>query len=279
MNLQVALEQWLDSLIAGGELAPNTLKAYQGDLEGFARFYEKEVAGWEKLDRAGVSRFLRYLQSEEIAPRSIGRKLAALRAFYRYALREGWVKANPVTGLELPSARRALPRVLSVFEVEKLIELTELPLERAVLELMYGCGLKVGELCTLKLQDLSFPEACGCFRSASGRERIVPLGEAALQALEAYLGEAEVPAERTVFIGKHGRPLNRFNVYRLVREAGERAGLSWQVTPDTLRHSFAVHLIEGGADLRIVQELLGHVSIATTEVYTQLARNRQRREP
>ncbi|AGY57378.1 tyrosine-type recombinase/integrase [Gloeobacter kilaueensis] len=275
MELPEAIEHWLDNLIASGELASNTLRAYQGDLDDFVRFVESEKADWATLDAAAAQSFACALKQQHLSTASIARKLAALRSFYRHAGSQGWVAGDPAARIPTLSAAlgRNLPRVLSVAEVTALIDGSPSPFERAVLELLYSAGLKANELCELQRGDLSFAEAYLCLKSSSGRERVVPLLDTTLEAVSRYLETLPAPRQ-PLFSTPQGRPLNRFALYRLVREAAVRAGIGWPVTPDTLRHSLAVHLLEGGADLATVQELLGHASIATTEIYSRLARNR-----
>ncbi|UFP93798.1 tyrosine-type recombinase/integrase [Gloeobacter morelensis] len=273
MNLRDAVEHWLDHLIAARSLAGNTLKAYQRDLEEFARFIESEHLDWQTFGATGTHHFAQVLQKTH-TPRSAARKLSALRTFYRHALVQGWAGGVPPARTRtLPSADRGLPRILSVAQTAKLIESTASPLELAVLELLYATGIKAGELCELRVRDVAFAEAYLSVQPAAAPPRVVPMGEPALAAVEAYLGSEPVLPERWLFVGRQNRPLNRFHIYRIVREAAVRSAIDWPVTPDTLRHSFAVHLLEGGADLATVRELLGHASLATTGIYTRLARN------
>jgi integrase/recombinase XerD len=255
-----ALEQWIDTLLSEQHLQNNTVRAYQSDLEGFARYLESENLDWQQCDRTVI---LRFLEQQQLRQASLARKIAALRAFYRFACQQGWTSQNPAQKLSLPPPQRPKPQTLSVVEVEQLIDCCKTPLEKAVIELMYGCGLTVSQTCELKIADLQLDAGLVCCRGHRDQQKLVPIGEMAIDALSLYLGESS--PERHVFVDRQQRPFNRFSLYRLIRDIGLRANLT--LTPHTLRHSFAAHLVEGGADLAVVQELLGHVSIATTEIY------------
>lgn len=277
MDTPLPLDEWLDYLAGERGLALNTLKAYQRDLKVFAQFCMTERADWQHLDRLAMGRFLRFLHREGIATRSIVRKLAAVRSFYRFAVLRSWVKDNPAAQLDMPRMSRPLPVVLSVREVEQLIACCRDPLEQAIIELMYSSGLRVSELCNARIGDIHLKEAYLRCLGKGDKERVVPLGEAAVVAVRAYLKSDTISPARRLFIDDRQHPLNRFWVYRLIQTLRERAGIARAVTPHTLRHSFATHLLEGGADLRTVQELLGHASITTTQLYTHVSRIRLRR--
>lgn len=255
-----ALELWIDALLSEQRLQNNTVRAYQSDLEGFARYLESENIDWQKCNRIVI---LRFLEQQQLRQASLARKVAALRAFYRFACQKGWISQNPAQKLALPRPQRPKPQTLSIREVEQLIDCCETPLEKAVVELMYGCGLTVSQTCALKIADLQLDTGLVCCQGHRDQQKLVPVGEMAIDALSLYLGNS--PPERHIFVDRQQRPFNRFSLYRLIRSIGLRANFT--LTPHTLRHSFAAHLVEGGADLAVVQELLGHASIATTEIY------------
>lgn len=271
-GLEEAIDDWLDHLLAEGALSASTLKAYQGDLSDFVRFAASQTEPWSILGRPAIGQYLKYLQKAGFQHRSLVRKLTALRSFYRFAHKQGWSLTNPAQGLKVPAPGRPLPQVLTIGEIDRLVASCETALERALVELIYACGLTVSQVCALQAEDLQTASACLICRDRRGRERVVPVGEMAMGALDLYLGEGESTVRRWLFADPEGRPLNRFAVYRLVRNAGKHAGLDREITPHTLRHSFAAHLLEGGADLIAVQELLGHASIATTGIYTRVVR-------
>lgn len=271
-GIEEAIDHWLDHLLTEGTLSANTLKAYQTDLSDFTRFAASETEPWNVLGRLAIGRYLEYLQKAGFQHRSLVRKLAALRSFYRFAHKQGWSLTNPAQRLKLPAPGRPLPQVLTIAEIDRLVASCETALEQALVELIYACGLTVSQLCALEAEDLQTASACLICRDRRGRERVVPVGEMAMDALGRYLSEQDHPSRRWLFADPQGRPLNRFAVYRLVRNAGKHAGLDREITPHTLRHSFAAHLLEGGADLIAVQELLGHASIATTGIYTRVVR-------
>jgi len=270
LSLAEAIDGWLDFLAGERGLSDRTLRAYQTDLASFTAFVAAEGCPWHTCDAAVLNRFLSREQPR-LNHRSLARRLSALRAFYRHACRVGWCPANPALRVRLPNPGRPLPHTLSVAEVETLIAACRTPLERALVELMYACGLTASQAAELKVSDLQAEAACLCLRDRRERERVVPVGEWALAALAAYLTQTPGLPERRLFVDGRGRPLNRFAIYRAIRTLAERAGLPGEITPHTLRHSFALHLLEGGADLLDVQELLGHTSLAATRIYARLA--------
>lgn len=235
-----------------------------------------------------VASFLVACAEGDQAPASQVRRLACLRSFYRYALSEGWVSANVAQDLEGPKLWNRLPMVLSVKEVERLLLISEQApwpkRNKALLELLYGCGLRVSELCSLGLADVSFEEAWVQVQGKGNKERRVPLGDPAQRALENYV-ETERPQlvskrgeTKPLWLGERGGALSRKSVHALVQQWGRDGGLEKPVHPHLFRHSYATHLLENGADLRVIQELLGHADISTTQRYTQVDASRLKRE-
>jgi len=284
-----AIGQYLAHLRVERGLSPRTLSAYGSDLAGFAAFLRGQGSGrgsaqWD----ASPEPAQRYLNEQRTrwhrAPSTVRRRAAALRAFYRFAFAEELVSVDVASLLDLPRQARRLPDTLDTAAVERLLlapdEGTPAGLrDRALLELLYACGLRISEAIGLDLEDLSTEGAYVRVIGKGDRERLVPVGEPALEALDGYLTavrpslvhETRTPATRggPLFLSARGRRLGRQAAWQLVRDAARRAGLG-HVSPHTLRHSFATHLLEGGADLRVVQELLGHASINTTQLYTHL---------
>jgi integrase/recombinase XerD len=267
-------------------LAANTVVAYARDLERYSRW---AAAGGLKdhlcPSMRELSRYLGFLREEKLAPPSIARHLVALKMFYRYLRLEERVAQNTVGLLASPSLWERIPQVLSPESVEKLLA-APLPVERfyprdrALLETLYATGSRASEVVGLKLPDLHLESAfCQCFGKGN-KQRIVPLGKPAIEALQAYLQKQRPLLTRThpeapwVFVSRGGRALTREMLWILVKKYVRRAGLNAKVSPHTLRHSFATHLLAGGADLRTVQELLGHANIRTTQHYTHVDRNR-----
>jgi integrase/recombinase XerD len=268
-------------------LSPRTLEAYGRDLGRLARFARRVGArGPEELERKQLTAFLSFLGEEGLSPRSVARATAAVRRFHRFLVEEGRGGGYAALDLHYPRYVRRLPRVISQKEVERLLDLPfpQGPAglrDRAVLETLYATGMRVSELVGLDLEDLDLAEAEVRVMGKGGRERVVPLGSKALEALRDYLREGRpalvrVPGQRALFLSNRGRRLTRQGVWEMLRTRAEKVGLGEKVTPHTLRHSCATHLLERGADLRYIQELLGHASIGTTQVYTHVSKERIR---
>jgi integrase/recombinase XerC len=279
------IDAFIDYLKATKNSSPHTLRAYASDLRGFTEFLNTEKLG-SQLDYRTVRRFLAILQRQGCAKRTVARKLAALRAFYRYQRSQNPDAADPTIGLSSPKLDRRLPRPLAPDEVVHLLNAPDLTKpeglrDRAILELLYASGLRASELCSLNLEDLNRSSGEVRVTGKGSKERITLVGIPALEALEAYLeagrgllalkAEAKTPA---LFLNTRGARLSDRSLRGIVYKWIERAGAISGVSPHTLRHSFATHLLEGGADLRTVQELLGHASVATTQIYTHVSRKR-----
>lgn len=254
------------------KMSPNTVASYCSDVSDFL-----ESTGCDPLsaDSALVEDFLAE-KGQSVTKRSQSRMLSGLRSFFDFLLAEGHIKANPCDKVMAPKIGRAIPEVLSVEEVESIIESVDASgwnnvRDRAILEVLYGCGLRVSEACALKLSDIyrDFVRIIG----KGDKERLVPLGEKAAEALENWKSVRPEPAqgaEDYVFLNRFGEPLSRVSVFKMLKTAALRAGVTKEISPHTFRHSFATHLLENGADLRAVQEMLGHESILTTEIYTHI---------
>ena len=297
MQLDDAVDAYLTFLRVERGLADATMRAYGNDLAGYGRYLENKHANWA----AGAQPAIDYLAGltrppRVLKPSSHRRKAAAIRAFYRFCFAEGLIEKDVASLLDLPRATRQLPDTLDVQQVESLLEApdagTELGLrDRALLELLYACGLRVSEALNLDLEDVSPSEGSVRVIGKGDRERRLPVGDVALAALSTYVDEArpvllgaarrnstKTQAKRggPLFVSARGARLSRMAAWRVIRQAALIGGVSGRVTPHTLRHSFATHLLEGGADLRVVQELLGHASITTTQLYTHLTGERIR---
>lgn len=291
-GLAAAVATYLDYLRVERGLSAATIAAYATDLARFGDYAGRAGAGW----RTDASAAVGYLSSLSKPPRVMRpathrRKAAAVRAFYRFCFAEGLIERDVASLLDLPRAALVLPDTLDVGDVEALLDAPEAdtPLglrDRALLELLYACGLRVSEALNLDLEDLSLAEASVRVIGKGDRERRLPVGDIAIDALGRYLAESR-PLFTTkvidraaskrggpVFVNQRGERLSRMAAWRAIRQAALRGGVTGHVTPHTLRHSFATHLLEGGADLRVVQELLGHASITTTQLYTHLTGER-----
>jgi integrase/recombinase XerD len=278
-----ALEQFEDHLVLERGLSPRTLDAYRRDLRRLAEYLEvRGVAGPEGVSAGELREYTYHLKDRGLQPASIRRNVSAIRTYFGFLMAEGVVAADPTDRLELPRNWRRLPGVLSREEVVRILEAPD-PTSRlfwrdkALLEFAYASGVRVSELTGLKVRDVNLEEAMALVFGKGAKERIVPVGRAALQALVVYLREirpriAGQKSDGAVFLNARGTPLTRMGVWKILRHQVERAGVRKRVTPHTLRHSFATHLLEGGADLAAVQELLGHADIATTQIYTHVER-------
>jgi integrase/recombinase XerC len=267
--------------------SPETVRAYRNDLEHFIGYIETEEALTDgRIDVHFLRRYLASLTDSGLSRRSIARRLACLRTFYRFLMREGVVDQSPASLLRSPRPERRLPSILDESEIASLMNAPPKSgfrgtRDRALLECLYGGGLRVSELVGLDLPDVDAGEGVALVRAGKGKkDRVAPLGRCALVALVAYGGERArrlkklKRASPALFLNKNGRRLNARSVRRLLDHWLRRAGIAKPVTPHTLRHSFATHLLNRGADLRSVQELLGHAHIATTQVYTQVSTQR-----
>ncbi len=288
LSLDAALREFIDYLRIECGLATNSLKAYEGDLRDLLHFLKADsVEDIQQVTLGHIQAWLKALTDRSYAISSIARKLAAVRMCWRYLYATGRVLDEVVNLLESPKLWHRLPRIVDTSQINALLdapaENDALELrDRAILELFYACGLRVSELCGLKLGDVNLQVAFVRCIGKGRKERIVPVGGPAIEALQEYLSRlrpklvAGLPQER-IFVSRTGKPLDRHNVYRLVQRYAQRAGITTRMTPHSLRHCFASHLLAGGADLRIVQELLGHASVVTTQIYTHIDRARLKR--
>jgi integrase/recombinase XerD len=287
-SLDRAIDDFLTHLRVERGLSPATIRAYRSDLDDFASA-RGSAAGWGHSEDAAV----RYLAARAkrgrprdpgLAPTSLRRRAASIRGFYRFAFGEGLIEVDVAQHIDLPRQPRLLPDTLSVDEVERLLEAAPDVRARALLELLYAAGLRVSEATGLDREDLSLDGGFVRVIGKGDRERLVPVGDVALDWLRRWLdegrplllelGHATLDRGGPLFLGDRGGRLARQQAFAIVRTATRTAGLSGRISPHTLRHSFATHLLEGGADLRIVQELLGHASISTTQLYTHLTGER-----
>jgi len=293
VNLDRAIEDYLAYLHVERGLAAATIRAYRSDLSDFERSVSGSRDAWARSADPAV----RYLAARTrrgepgeraLAPTSLRRRAAALKGFYRFAFGEGIIDVDVATHLDLPRQSRRLPDTLDVDEVDRLLEAASVggKRDRALLELLYAAGLRVSEAIGLDREDLSLDGAFVRVIGKGDKERLVPIGEVSIDHLSDWiLGPRAVLIQAhhvapvrggPLFLGERGRRLARQQAWAAVHGAASRAGLNGKVSPHTLRHSFATHLLEGGADLRVVQELLGHASISTTQLYTHLTGERIR---
>ena len=277
------LEPFADFLQLEQGASPETREAYRRDLARFAGYAVSRGASTPPDVSARMLReYVYHLKDLGLAPASIRRNISALRTYFKFLLGEGHLTRDPSERLESPKRWRTLPEVLSVAEVDRLLASPTLDdslvfRDRALLELAYGAGLRVSEWISIGVRDVMFDESIVRVFGKGSKERLVPIGRRAIGALASYIRELRPRLEQgrgkgILFLNARGEPLTRMGAWKILRKYVDRAGIEKAVSPHTLRHSFATHLLEGGADLRAVQEMLGHADISTTQIYTHVDR-------
>ena len=277
------LERFSDFLALEQGASPRTSEAYRRDVARLTTYVAaKGAAGPSDISSRMLREFVYHLKDLGLAPASIRRNVSSVRTYFRYLLADGHVVRDPSERLETPKRWRSLPDVLSVDEVNRLLAAPSLDepfafRDRALLELAYGAGLRVSEWITLAVRDVLFEEGLVRVFGKGSKERLVPIGRSAIGAVAIYLRELRPKLERgegrgILILNARGRPLSRMGAWKILRHHVEKAQITKHVSPHTLRHSFATHLLEGGADLRAVQEMLGHADISTTQIYTHVDR-------
>jgi len=251
----------------------NTVSSYKRDIERFLNFVKKDV---KKIEYKDIVEFLRN-ERREVSPQTVARRISSIRTFFKFLIREGYIENDPTSNIKTPKLSRELPDVISIEEVERLLKMPATTLkqkrEKAVIELMYATGLRVSELANLKMEDLNLEYGFLKCKGKRSKERIVPIGRKAKEAVMDYL--RNLPYEPYfVFEVRKGRPITRVGLWKMIKRRSFQAGIRKNISPHTLRHSFATHLLERGADLRSIQELLGHKNISTTQIYTHITKKR-----
>jgi integrase/recombinase XerD len=271
---------FLQALQTEGGASRNTVLAYRRDLADFGRFLARPRREIATLSARDVSDYLIALRRRGLGARSVARRLSALRGLYRFLVREGRVTGDPTEHLESPRPPLRLPRTLSIEDATALVESPDITRgqglrDRALLELLYASGLRASEVLSLRHEDLNLTAGYVTCTGKGSRQRLVPVGAQALRWVRRYLDSRRAAAPKrldpgTIFLNRSGRPLSRQGLWVILKRSARRAGLRASVSPHTLRHSFASHLLERGADLRSVQAMLGHADISTTQIYTHL---------
>lgn len=274
------VEEFLETLRIERGASAHTVAAYRRDLTRFHRYFDQRGVSVERATPSDLSAYILDLRRHGLSPRSLARHLAALRGFYRHLRQRGQLGDDPTELLENPRPGRRLPRVLSSREAASLVEAPggagpQALRDRAILELLYATGMRASELVGLRLDGLDLRAGFVTPTGKGSRQRVVPLGSVAAKALRTYLAEARRNFVKgrdpgTLFLGRQGRPLSRQALWALVQKYASVRGLRGRASPHALRHSFASHLLERGADLRAVQAMLGHADISTTQIYTHL---------
>lgn len=281
MSKSGLIKEFQDYLLVEKGLSENSIFSYTYDLKKFQTYLTDKKKGFLDVRTDDITEFLKDQKKKKISSRSMARAVAALRQFYRYLKEEDRINANPADKIQTPEIKKTLPDYLTIQEINELFasiredDIYELR-DKAIFELLYSSGLRISEACMLKIDDVDLENMFLVVRGKGGRERLVPFGQKSLDILSNYMENARETILRNrfsdyLFISKKGDCLNRKSVWRLLKKYIERTGITKVVTPHTFRHSFATHLIENNADLRSVQELLGHIDISTTQIYTHLA--------
>ncbi len=282
------LDVFLNYLVVEKGLSANTLEAYGRDLSRYIGFLLKsETVQPDQVDSAVVLAFLSSLKKAGLSSRSRARTLVALRTFHRFLLAEGYATANPTSQIQAPRTLSSLPKTLSPEEVERLLAVPSGDSsldqrDRAMFDLLYATGLRVSELVGLKVSDLQLDVGYLTAFGKGSKQRIVPMGESALNELRNYLAQGRPLLDKgrgssILFLNRSGKGLTRQGFWKIIKRRALQGGISKNITPHTLRHSFATHLLDNGADLRAVQTMLGHVDISTTQIYTHVTRERLKR--
>lgn len=285
--MEAKLKQFLLFLSAQRNLSPQTIKSYRGDLQQFLDYLDKIGKSVKSTDYLLLRRYLAHLQTKKISKRSLTRKLTSIRTFFKFLQRGGLVESNPALLLSSPKQERFLPRTLKTKAINDLLAAPNSKncygqRDRAILEILYGSGIRVSELVGMNTRNLDFRRGEIKVLGKGRKERIIPLNRRALKATQQYLdlGRPRLLLKRksketpqcALFLNSRGERLSTVGVRRLLAKYVKKVGLARGITPHVLRHTFATHLLEGGADLRSVQELLGHVDLSSTQVYTHLSR-------
>ncbi len=283
--MESLIQEFIDYLGHEKGLAVNTLESYSRDLRQYRGFLSGQSAlSFQNASQSTIVAYLMHLRKQGKATATIARRLAALKAFYQFLVKENYVALDPTGELSSPKLERKLPKVLTVSEVEKLLTQPDPQnsagkRDKAMLELLYATGIRVSELVSLNVFDADLDEGFIRCTGKGSKERVVPMGEIAIAALRDYLENARLkiladPKETAIFLNHHGRRLTRQGFWKIVKKYAMQAQIRKEITPHTLRHSFATHLLENGADIRSVQEMLGHADISTTQIYTHVTKER-----
>jgi len=283
--MESLIQEFIDYLGHEKGLATNTLESYSRDLKQYYGFLSEDAEeSLESASQATIVAYLMYLRKQGKATATIARRLVALKAFYQFLVKENYVTKDPTNDLSSPKLERKLPKVLTVDEVERLLNQPDARTlngkrDKAMLEVLYATGIRVSELVNLNVGDLDLKEGFLRCMGKGSKERIVPMGEIAKRAVEQYIHDARPKLisdsrERALFVNHHGKRLTRQGFWKIVKKYAAMAQIRKEITPHTLRHSFATHLLENGADIRAVQEMLGHADISTTQIYTHVTRER-----
>jgi len=274
------IDEFIEYLIIDKKYSENTIKSYKNDLKKFENYIKKQI---NNINENDIKNYIKYLNKENDDTKTISHNISTLRSFYKFLLIEKKVKNNPMEYIELPKIRKTLPKTLSIEEIDKLLDIKLKDAfsyrNKAMLELMYSSGLRVSELVNVNIHDIDTSNCIIRIMGKGSKERIVPLGDYAINYLELYLKEYReklVKKEMNdyLFLNNHGKKMTRQGFFKILKQLAKEKNIKTEFSPHTLRHSFATHLLNGGADLRSIQEMLGHESISTTQIYTHVSKEK-----
>ena len=273
------LDEFINYILIEKGLAKNTALAYRTDLNIYLKYLEEKSIDYKTISHLEITDFLWYMKISKSGPRTICRMIESIRQFYKFLISENYIQTDPTTYLSAPKIPTILPDMLSIEEVDRLLnsvsDTDKISIRnRAMLELLYATGLRVSELISLKFSDIDINECYIKILGKGNKERIVPFEEKAQLYLKRYLKIRKRVNSEYVFLTKLNKPISRIEFWRQLKNIALKAGITKNITPHTLRHSFATHLLTGGADIRFVQEMLGHSSISTTQIYTHVSQDR-----
>lgn len=274
------ISDFIEYLIIDKKYSENTVKSYHNDLKKFENFNKKQINNITDND---IKNYIKFLNKEKNDTKTISHNISTLRSFYKFLLIEKKVNKNPMEYIELPKTKKSLPKTLSIEEIDKLLDIKLKDAfsyrNKAMLELMYSSGLRVSELVNVNIHDIDTSNCLIRIMGKGSKERIVPLGDYAIKYIELYLREyREKLVKRELndylFLNNHGKKMTRQGFFKILKQLAKEKGIKTEFSPHTLRHSFATHLLNGGADLRSIQEMLGHSDISTTQIYTHVSKEK-----
>lgn len=274
------IDEFIEYLIIDKKYSENTIKSYNNDLNKFKNYNKKTI---NNIDETDIKNYIKYLNKENNDTKTISHNISTLRSFYKFLLIEKKVKKNPMEYIELPKTKKSLPKTLSIEEIDKLLDINLTDSfscrNKAMLELMYSSGLRVSELINVKIHDIDTSNCIIRIMGKGSKERIVPLGDYAIRYIELYQKEHReklIKKEMNdyLFLNNHGKKMTRQGFFKILKQIAKEKNIKTEFSPHTLRHSFATHLLNGGADLRSIQEMLGHSDISTTQIYTHVSKEK-----
>ena len=274
------INKFIEYLIIDKKYSENTIKSYNNDLKKFNNFNKKNI---EKINDNDIKNYIKFLNKENNDTKTISHNISTLRSFYKFLLIEKKIKTNPMEYIELPKTKKSLPKTLSIEEIDKLLDINLIDAfsyrNKAMLELMYSSGLRVSELVNVNIHDIDTSNCIIRIMGKGSKERIVPLGDYAIKYIEIYIKEyreklIKKEINNYLFLNNHGKKMTRQGFFKILKQIAKEKNIKTEFSPHTLRHSFATHLLNGGADLRSIQEMLGHESISTTQIYTHVSKEK-----